>query len=209
MKSFRIALLLLPFLTFPVTAAEQLDEKVEPPLAYTLTIGSQRVPLTPGHPVKVSGAFRDPQVTLNQGDVRKFPYGEIEFEYPARFSWTANLDTPGLKIWNLGGKETTILYFVANEELTPAGYVSELANRFGRPNCQIFPVVEKFDGQEVAGQKIVIKQEGATVVQYAYAIPHKGNQRRLFVVQEVLMEGKSPQAYLDLMEQLRKTLKFK
>jgi hypothetical protein len=67
------------------------DDTQEPPLKYTLEIDGQAHVVVLDKPVKIHGVYSNPNAVLRASSIRYFTYGDLSFQYPASFTWEAEI----------------------------------------------------------------------------------------------------------------------
>ena len=192
---------ILSCLTGPVVVAE--DETNEPPLELTLFVNGKPYPVALGREQKLSGEFKNPTVVVHAAKTRRFSYGGLSFEYPAAFTWEAEIESSAYRSWTISGNDTKIMYFVLNAEFTPESFTKALVAQFGAANTTITPVTRTLGKSILKGKRVVSNIGGIEVVQDAFSIPAPANQWRLLVLQDVAPDRTpkldEPKLVLDLL----------
>ncbi|MFN8391241.1 MAG: hypothetical protein U0136_13195 [Bdellovibrionota bacterium] len=123
-----VSTLLLTLLPLQAYAAP--TEDVEPVRSFTLQIGKASRQLTLDTPLTVPGSFTDPTVKLTAASTRRFPYGGISFEYPAQFTWEADVKSSAYKAWTLSGNDLKIMYSYSQVPIDPRSYAEKIGQKF-------------------------------------------------------------------------------
>jgi hypothetical protein len=186
----------------PVYAAED----TEPPLNYTLKIGDQSVRVVPGVAADVKGTFTDPKVTLVPDDHRTFGYGGMTFAYPSNFAFEADFSTDGLKFWTLDGNNFVIMiHHYEAEKVAPADLAAVMKDSYG-DGTKTEPVSHTFNGNKLAGIRILATVAGTSLIQDILALPAKKGSRVLILQdlspQEKVSDDESKQVFKLLGETL-------
>jgi hypothetical protein len=169
----------------PVSVAED----TEPPLNYTLKIGDQSVRVVPGVAAEVKGTFTNPKVTLVPDAHRTFGYGGMAFAYPSNFAFEADFSTNGLKSWTLDGNNFVIMiHHYKAEEVAPADLAKVMMQSFGG-GTKSEPVSRTFNGNQLAGVRILATVAGTSLIQDILALPAK-NGSRVLILQDLSPQEK-------------------
>lgn len=164
------------------------DETSEPPLNLTLIIDGKQFPTELGQQKVITGEFKNPTIVVRAAETRQFAYGGIAFDYPANFTWEAEVDENIYKCWTVSGNDSKIMYFVLGTDFTPELFVKQMTQQFGADNLRDEPVTREFGKTKLKGKRMIIKSGGIEIVQDALAIPAPENQWRMLVLQDVVPE---------------------
>ena len=166
-------------------AAGDVDESVEPLASYTLLVDGKPFTVSVDEKVTLHGSFVDPRVELRVGKTRTFPYAGLRFQYPAHFTWEADLDGGRFRNWTLSGNDFKIMLFVTAEDLVPANYVTQLRSKFGRDRTSASDRTQRLGERVFEGKRLVADVAGYRFRQDVYALPPvpKGGGWRLIVLQ--------------------------
>ena len=179
------------------------DETKEPPLQLTLFVNGKPIPVALGRERKLTGEFKNPTIVVRAAATRRFSYGGISFEYPAKFTWEAEIGRKAYRCWTLSGNDSKIMYFVVGSELTPEIYAKGIVEQFGAKNTTIQPIRRRFGKRKLEGKRVAMIIGGSAIVQDAFTIPAAANQWRLLVLQDVAPERtpelEEPKRVLDLL----------
>ena len=179
------------------------DETKEPPLELTLFVNGKPYSIELGREQKVTGEFKNPSVVVRAATARRFSYGGISFEYPASFTWEAEIEGKAYRCWTISGNDSKIMYFALDSEFTPELYANEMARQFGVKNTTVAPIRRKFGKTNLNGKRVIAIIAETEIVQDAFAIPAPDNQWRLLVLQDVAPERtpnlEEPKLVLDLL----------
>ncbi|MCB1049247.1 MAG: hypothetical protein KDC71_01520 [Acidobacteria bacterium] len=163
------------------------DDGLEPPLQFVLQVDGQNHPIVVGEPSQIKGTFSNPTILLKAASLRHFPYGGVEFDYPANFSWEAEIDGSD-RTWTLSGNDFKIIYFVMSEALTLDEYVEAIREQFGDDKIQVTFKERAMGSLTVKGQRLKATLAGIPFFMEVYLLPtQKGT--RLLVFQDFPGEG--------------------
>lgn len=154
-------------------------------MTYMLEVNGQKRELTLNTPVTLDGTFSNPKVLLTAASTREFAYGDVEFNYPASFTWEASIDGPNDKTWTLSGNDFKIMYFVLPAVLSPLDYATRLSEKVGAPGGHISDVDRDFGGKQLKGKRVPLRIADADIVSEVFVMPSKKGCRML-VLQDSL-----------------------
>lgn len=154
-------------------------ESVEPALQYTLEINNQQHDLVLNQPITLNGNYNNPKIVLKAAMVKKFTYGNVMFDYPAYFSWEADIVNANKKSWTLSGNDFKIMFFVFPQRLSLDGYVGSLAKSFGEDNTRIENMQRTLGTEKLKGKKLFVIIAGTAVNLEVYPLPTKSGTRFL------------------------------
>lgn len=181
----------------------QVDESKEPPLRLTLLVNGKSQPLEFNKELKLSGTFKDPTIVVRAASTRRFRYGGVSFEYPANFTWEAELQSKAYRNWTLSGNDSKIMVFAVGNRFTPELYSAGVSRAFGLENAKVSDITRTFGKRKLAGKRVTADIAGSTITQDAFALPAPAGQWRLIVLQDVAPELtpklKEPKQVLDLL----------
>lgn len=159
------------------------DESQEPPLIYTLEIDGQQHELLLDKPITITGAHNNPEVKLRASSTRQFTYGNVAFQYPASFTWEAEIVDENSKSWVLSGNDFKLMYFILPYEITVEEYAQSLANQFGEKKIRISETERTLGSQKLKGRLLFVRIAGVTLNLEVYEFQsNKGT--RLLVLQD-------------------------
>jgi hypothetical protein len=145
------------------------DESREPALDYSLKIDGQVYPARIGEKIALKGIFTDPIIVIGASDKRRFAFGGISFDYPAYFTWEAEIEGAHYKNWTLSGRDFKIMYFRMSNPFSPEAYAAGMLKRFeGTP---LRDVERKFGGIAIKGKSFSVKSGGHSIRNEALALP--------------------------------------
>ena len=188
-----------------------LDETSEPPLSFELTLDGDVVTLQDGVPVKLPRNYERPTVKLTVQPYRIFTFQGISFEYPSGFGFEADVDEEHYKNWTLSGNDFKIMYFVLEGQLPTREFLENMAQQFGKENCQIADDRSSIilEDRRLLGSTLHATLAGQRIQIDAYAVPINQTETRLLVFQDRVSESglrtTEGQATLDVM---RSSFKF-
>src|SRR5688500_12827188 len=130
------------------------SEREEPPLGYTLRLDNESIRLVPEQPTQIRGRFDNPKATLIPDKERLFTYGGVTFKYPSNFSFEADFDTEGVKMWTLDGNNFVIIvHSYESLEMTPQSFSQDLKKLYGR-GAKTENRSYSFNGQKYSGIRV-------------------------------------------------------
>ena len=159
------------------------DEREEPALQYFLEVNGKQHELFLNKQMKIRGAYSDPQVVLNVSSTRKFAYGGVAFEYPAYFSWEAEIENDEEKVWTLSGNDFKVMYFVMPDSLTIENYAEAMVERFGEGSTRVSGSERKLGARRFTGKLLFVQLAGTVLNLEIYALPAQSGSR-LLVLQD-------------------------
>lgn len=148
-----------------------MDESQEPQVQYTLEINGQEHGVLLNKPLEISGVYENPKVLLKAEPTRHFSYGGIAFQYPASFSWEAEIEAQNQKTWVLSGNDFKIMYFVLPQAISVDSYIQAIAKQFGAADTRISDAERTIGGNTNAGKLLFVKVAGAALKFEVYALP--------------------------------------
>jgi hypothetical protein len=129
--------------------------------------------------VRIEGTFKDPRVVLKASPVRRFTHGDIEFQYPAAFSWEAELESPEVRKWTLSGNDFKIQYFVRAVPVSAEAFARALVEQLGDKNASISDATRVLGAREYKGKRLAVSVAGVVVRFEAYSLATKSGSRLL------------------------------
>lgn len=180
-----VALIISIFASQPTA---EVDECREPLLEYRLEVSGKVHTLRLNEPTQLDGTYENPKLVLRAGTVRKFPYGSVEFEYPAAFGWEADLETPGAKMWTLSGNDCDVMFHAFQVEISPKAYLSQVVGQMGLNEADIRDHKCDMGGKQSRGLAVSGDIMGSPVKLEVYAIPTPRGSR-LLILQDFPPEG--------------------
>lgn len=202
MRIFSLFFVFLSCLLHSVNA--QVDESKEPPLDITLEINGKDFSIELGQRKRISGEFKDPTVVVRTAATRTFNYGRLSFDYPAEFTWEAQIKDQAFRYWTLSGNDSKIMYFVFRDEMTPTTFADSLMVEFGKPHTKVSDMKRTLNNQVFLGKRVSAKLAGSEITQDILAIPGPAKQWRLLILQDVAPEMTpqldEPKLVLDLLD---------
>lgn len=159
------------------------EEGREPPRKFTLEINGETHAVALDQPFKLEGVFENPELVLKASPTRLFPYGGVEFLYPAYFTWEADLEEGGIKTWTLSGNDFKIMYFVSPVSLSQEVYAAAMVEQFGREKVRTAEKERTLDGRVLKGKFLTIDLAGVFLIMEIYQLPSLSGSR-LLVLQD-------------------------
>jgi hypothetical protein len=157
------------------------SEKEEPPLGYSLRLDKQTIRLVPGQEIQIPGRFENPRATLVPDKERLFTYGGVQFKYPASFSFEADLETEGIKVWTLDGNDFVItIHQYESEGITPKYLADELKKVYGA-KTKTESKSYTFNGEKYSGLRVNATVAETKVIQDILTVPSKKGSRLLIL----------------------------
>lgn len=186
MKKAAVALILIGFGGLSFAA----DESQQPALQYTLELNGQAHGLVLDKPVKLPGDYKNPSVVLKASETRQFTYGNVSFEYPASYTWEAEIESDDEKTWTLSGTDFTFIYFTMPVELSIDSFVKSYGENFDKESTQVSDSVREFGGQKYQGKLLITKVASTNTSTEVYSLAGKSGKTRLILLQDTPSEGK-------------------
>jgi hypothetical protein len=165
------------------------DEKREPPLKYTLNINGKIHEINLDTPLQLQGVYQNPRIVLTASSIREFQYGGVKFQYPAAFTWEAEIEGASSRIWTLSGNDFKIMYFVQGVALSAELYLEAFVKKFGKDKTRVSETERKFGDRSYKGKLLYINLAGVNMIMEIYMLPAKTGSR-LFVLQDSPPDGR-------------------
>jgi|GEM_PF-3276151 len=188
MKKESVFVLLFSILS--PTSAFSLDETSEPLQAHSLEIDGQVHSIELGRPLVLSGSFTNPTVKLIAASTRHFEKAGVEFNYPASFTWEADVEDREAKSWTLSGNDFKIMVFSLGTRMTADSYSKLLATKFGVENTKVSPVERKLGKNTYEGRLLRTTLVGTAISQEVFEFTSE-SASRLIVFSDTLPDGKN------------------
>jgi len=162
------------------------EEKKEPPIQYTLTIGDETVSLTEGQTVAVEGTFANPTIRLTADPHRQFSRRGISFEYPRHFTFEADFDDPDEPNWTLSGNDFKIMLLIIVGRVSAAQLAESMIDQFGEDACSISESQSRITlGQhELSGTTVRLHLADHDFSQQIYRVEHEGEMTKMLILQD-------------------------
>ncbi len=161
------------------------DDTTEPPLSYTLEVDGQKFLLNADKTVILKGDFQNPKVTLRAAATRRFEHDNIAFDYPANFTFEADLSEPGIRTWTLSGNNVTLMLFDFEQPVKPAELIASTAEALEANVDRMEPTTLKFGSLTADGQSGLLKVGTVVLTYTVVALPATEGKIRLFIVQDL------------------------
>lgn len=162
------------------------NEKVEPPLKFTVTVGGKSTTVSEGETVQLDGTFTNPKITVVPQPYRIFPYQGVTFNYPRSFTFEADLTDPDTKTWTLSGNDFVIMYFVSEGSLTADSLAKHMIEKFGRKNARIANANARvtLGKHTLNGTSLRVSIADHQMVMDIYSVPSRDGKARLLTFQD-------------------------
>ena len=186
------------------------DEKSEPKRNYTLKIGDRSLKITEGVPFDIDTGDKSQKATLSASPYRTFTHQNLNFDYPAHYSFEADLSNLEAKSWTLSGNDCTVMVFGMGAQVTPTQMAQGLAGGFGKGNSKTRQARLKLGKKEYETSIIDVKIAGASLKLEVFAIELSPNSSTLFIIQDGLEDdGKHSDDYRALEKLLNQSFALK
>lgn len=171
------------------------SETDEPQLQFLLMVDGKAHEVQLDQPLQIEGEFKNPSILLKAASTRVFPYGGIEFHYPASFGWEAEIGGANERTWTLSGNDFTLMYFVMPVELTSEDFLMAMAQGFEGVDPDIRERTRTLGGTSYDGHSMAVEFSGIPMGFEVISIPSKSGSR-LLVLQDSPDQGikQSPEA---------------
>jgi hypothetical protein len=184
------------FIVCVLAACCTADDSAEPPIVYTLEVDGRPVTLQPDTPFQLEGSFEDPTLTLRGAQTRTLQADGITFNYPAYFTFEADISDPEVKTWTASGNDVTVMLFSFSAEVDARALAESTAEALQARDIQVEPVKVKLGEQDREGVKATMPLLDQTVIQRVLTLPPSSKGSRLLVLQEVRGQGAGEAAEL-------------
>ena len=168
------------------------DDTTEPPLSYILEVDGQKFLLNADKTVILKGKFDNPKVTLRPSETRRFEHEGIAFDYPANFTFEADLDEPGIRTWTMSGNNVTLMLFDFEEAVKPAELIASTAETLNTDVDRMDPVTLKLGSLNSEGHTAQLKVGEVALTYTVVALPSNEGKSRLFIVQDLPKDDGQP-----------------
>jgi len=168
------------------------DDTTEPPVTYTLEVNGQKYLLTADKTVILKGNFQNPKVTLRASSTRRFEHGGVAFDYPANFTFEADLSDPGIRTWTMSGNNVTVMLFHFDEPVKPTELIASTAESLGTNVERMEPTSLKLGTLNARGQSALLKVGGVALSYTVVATPSAAGKSRLLIVQDLPQDDGRP-----------------
>jgi hypothetical protein len=194
MSRFRSAL--LPSIFLVAVGWCSADDSAEPPIVYTLEVDGRFVTLQPDTPLKLEGSFEAPTLILRVAQTRTLQADGVTFNYPAYFTFEADISDPEVKTWTASGNDVTVMLFSFSAEVDARALAESTAEALQARDIKVDPVKVRLGEQEREGVKATMPLLDQTVIQQVLTLPPSSKGSRLLVLQEVRGQGAGEAAEL-------------
>lgn len=190
---------LICFVVIPCPAD---DSSAAPPIAYTLEINGRPYVVVPDKPLTIEGEFKNPTLTLRVAKTRTFRAAGIAFDYPADFTYEADVSDPEVRTWTMSGNDVTLIVFQFSDEVTSEELADSTAEALAVEQVDSQPIKLKLGDNAHAGVRTTMQFATQTLIQQTVGLPSSGSGSRILVIQEVRTEGEAEAAELPATLQL-------
>lgn len=183
---------LIVFAGLSIGALVLADDATEPPLTYTLEVDGKKFLLSADKTVILKGSFNNPKVTLRASSTRTFEQDDIVFNYPANFTFEADLSDPEVRTWTMSGNNVTLMLLAFDEEVTPAGLITSTAESLETTAEGMKPASLKLGSLTAEGQSAFVKVGDVSLFYTVVTIPTAEGKGRLLLVQDIPQDDGKP-----------------
>ena len=166
------------------------DETAEPPVAYSINIDGKSHSIGLGKPVVLKGTFINPSVTLTAASTRHFNTIGIEFDYPASFTWEADVEVESAKSWTLSGNDFKIMVFQLSKGVSAHSYAQAMVKQFGAEKTKVDSIERTLGEKTLSGRILKTVIANTEIRMEILEIPSESTSR-LLVLQDSPPEGES------------------
>ncbi|MEN8784995.1 MAG: hypothetical protein ABF379_11575 [Akkermansiaceae bacterium] len=186
------------------------DEKTEPKRNYTLKIGDRSFQISEGVPFDLKAGDKNQKATLTASTYRTFTHQNLNFDYPAHYSFEADLTNLQAKSWTLSGNDCTVMVFGMGARVTHNEMAKEMANGFGKKNSKTRKTLLELGKKEYNVSIIDVTIAGTDLKLEIFAIELSPNSSTLFIIQDSLGDdGKHSNDYQVLRKFLDRSFSLK
>jgi hypothetical protein len=173
-------ILLITLSLFALTSLA-VDETIEPELKYKLIINGKEYAVSTVTSTLIEGDFSNPTIRLVSEKYRLFDYGKIQFKYPARMTWEADLRDEKSRSWTLTGNDVTVMYAITPHDMSLDEWADNFADRFGKERVLITQTKLMLSGKEYEGRNLLVKMFGESMRLEVYTLPTESGSRVLTI----------------------------
>ena len=134
MKTLLLAAAALAF------APRTVRQDEEPAAILSVEVGGRTVQAELGKPFEIETKAGKTTLTVRLEPYRRFDRAGVSFRYPTPFLYEADLDTPGVSIWTLEGKDAIVMVQHFKGRNDPEAVREEVADamtaQFGKANVK-------------------------------------------------------------------------
>ncbi|MCA9074869.1 MAG: hypothetical protein KDA93_07545 [Planctomycetaceae bacterium] len=202
--------LLITLVCLSIHAMALADDSTEPPLTYTLEVDGKKFLLNADKTVILKGSFNNPKVTLRASETRRFEQDDIAFNYPANFTFEADLSDPDVRTWTMSGNNVTLMLFGFDGPVTPTELINSTAQTLKTTVEQLKPTSLKLGSLTSEGQTASLTLGEASLSYTVVTIPTAEGKGRLLVVQDVPGDdGKPSEEFTTVVKMLEESFSKK
>ena len=181
------------------------DESAEPKRAYALRVNGQQVVLQPGVEVQLEGSFENPIVKLALGSTRNFRYGGISFDYPADFTWEADVSDPSFRIWTMDGADVSLMVFRTSFGFSAEEFVDSLAREFDPFESN--PISQGLGALDLQGRAVTIEVAQSVLTYDVFEVPSDAGST-LLILMDVTDDGRRTEEFRRVLSELGTSLRL-
>ena len=171
----------LPILTalslaLPALVLHAQDDLTREPIRpMFLEVDGERYPIQMNEAITIRGS-ENSTVRLVGGPLRTFQYSGIEFQYPHKMVWEADIE-PEVHTWTLTGSDALIMVFdFVNQTVPHHEMVQSIAENFGE-GTSIQRVEQVFGDQTLVGSQIDFQIGIQAMRQILFEVPSETGAR--------------------------------
>lgn len=161
----------------------------EPPREYTLHVDGVPHAIVPGRPLVLEGTYESPSVELAVGETRRFERAGIRFEYPAYFTWEADVEDADARTWAVAGNDFMVMVLDLRAEVTTEEFAASMAEQFEGIELELGDAVCELGGERHPVRRITAYfPAGVTLVADVLVLPAE-DSTRVVVFQDSAVEA--------------------
>lgn len=147
----------------------------EPPAGLSIEVGGKTVQAELGKPVEIETAGGRTTLTIRMAPYRRFARAGVSFKYPTPFLYEADLETPGVAIWTLEGKDAIVMvqHFKGrgDHEAVRTEVADAMTAQFGKANVKSGPASLAHAGGTLKGAGLQITLAGQRINYRLFSAP--------------------------------------
>lgn len=184
---------------------DPIDETIEPPRDYILSIDGDSFVVRPGVELKIERDFKQPTVRLDVGPVRHFSYGGLMFDYPAAFVWEADAYDAAMKTWTLDGADISMMIFRTTFDFGADEFADSLEVEFDEIERE--EITRKIGAFELMGTQVTTEIAGSVLIYEVLEAPVELGGA-LLVIMDSTDGGGHTSEYLQAIALLKKSFRL-
>lgn len=184
--SWKLLHLVQAFLLIAASARAAEPEAVEPPLKYTLFVDGKATDISEGKPVRLSGEFKNPEVTLKVDPHRVFTYAGISFRFPQYYTFEADLTDKEARTWTLSGNDAKVMIADLQGDVSLPTYAEAVSENVGKGALKILDrkLKAKFGEHTLSGMSTKVNIGTVESSMDFYLISTTGGRTRFLIVMD-------------------------